>query len=652
MKMAKRRCISGRTQSQNIHIIVLTGLLTLLACASSWAEEFAIKLEKSVQIPMRDGVNLSTDLYFPEGAKGPLPAVLIRTVYNKKGTLDWNSVYKKLVQKGYVLAIQDIRGRYESEGEYIVAKNRREDGYDTLDWLISQPWSNQKIGTAGCSYLGETQVVLAAAKHPNHLAAIPMSAASGYYAPGRAWQSFSGGAFELGQTAGWFASNGSQVFYGPPASVDRESWFRSAAAEAFQMAPTVDFPAYLELLPTLPVSTLLERANVPPSEYKSWVTSHPDGDFFRNKDLAKADDTYDVPAIFFDNWYDYGPSITIEMFQQFQNNAQTESAKNNQFMIIGPGTHCDFRESTEEAIIGERNLGDVSLNYSDIQLNWYDYWLKGDQSALNKMPKVQYYLMGKNEWRSSDVWPLENTKMQAWYISSEGNANSLSGDGGLSMEQQTSQENIDHFTYDPKNPVPSLGGHTCCTGSDKEAGGYDQSEIESRQDVLVYSSPVLTQGLEVTGKIKSVLYVSSSAVDTDFTVKLVDVYPDGRAFNIQEGVVRMRYRESLSHATLMTPGEVYKIEVDLNATSNYFPAGHKIRIEISSSNFPRWDRNMNTGGNNFDAVQGVIAENKVYHSRQYPSHILLPVIEGNRNNKKTPAEADVQVLNKLKTMGD
>jgi putative CocE/NonD family hydrolase len=602
-------------------------LIGLIIISSSYGtENKGFRLEKSTMIPMRDGIRLSTDLYFPEDAKGKLPTVLIRTVYNKNGTLDWNKAYRRLVNNGYVVAIQDIRGRYESEGNYIVATQRREDGSDTLDWLAAQTWSNQKIGTAGCSYLGETQVVMAATNHPKHTAAIPMSAASGYYAPGRAWQSFSGGVFELAQTAGWFVSNGSQIFYGPPDHIDRGEWFRTPEAELFQMAPEVDFAHYLTLLPTLPTATLLDRTKAPPTEYKQWVTSAPDGEFYRNKDLAKADDPFNVPALFFDNWYDYGPSITLEMFERFQNNAQSDDAKNNQFVVIGPGTHCDFRETTEDFMVGERNLGNAYFDYTELQLRWYDYWLKDDKNALGAMPKVQYYLMGKNEWRSSEHWPLANTLYQPWYLHSKSNAQSRLGDGQLKLSKSNPNKSST-LIYDPINPAPSLGGHTCCTGSDKEAGAYDQSEIELRNDILVYSSEVLNRDIEVTGTIKAVLYVSSSALDTDFTVKLVDVYPDGKAYNIQEGAVRMRYRNSLSQAELMTPGDIYKVEVDLNATSNYFAKGHRIRIEISSSNFPRWERNLNTGGNNYDETESITANNTIYHSDTYPSHIVLPVIK-------------------------
>jgi len=604
----------------------LTIIAMSLCSSMAWGAEYTVRLERSFMIPMRDGIKLSTDLYFPDGAKGQLPTVLIRTVYGKSDTINWSPVYKALVKSGYVVAIQDIRGRYESEGEYVVATNRREDGSDTLDWLVAQSWSNGKVGSAGCSYLGETQVVLSAVKHPNHVAAIPMSAASGFYSPGRAWQSFSGGVFELAQSAGWFAASGTKVFYGPPASVDRQEWFRSAAAKNFTQAPTIDFENYLKFLPTLPTSSILERAGLPPTDYELWVTNPPDADYFRNLDLAQADDTFNVPAIFMDSWYDYGPKETIEMFRLFQENAQSKTAANNQFLIIGPSTHCNYTEATERTIVGKRDLGDARMAYTDIQLRWYDYWLKGLENGITDMPKVQYYIMGKNKWKTSDVWPPEGTSFQKWFLHSDGNANSRMGDGALSTKLPT-EEAVDKFVYDPANPVPSLGGHTCCTGSETEAGGYDQSEIELRNDVLVYTSKELTEGIEVTGALEAVLSVSSSAPDTDFTAKLVDVYPDGRAFNVQEGALRMKYRKSFSESTLIEPGKVYEVRLDLHATSNYFAKGHRIRLEISSSNFPRLERNLNTGGNNFDETEWEVAENAVHHSPKHPSYLVLPIIK-------------------------
>ena len=601
--------------------------LSLLPMIVTAAEEgYSIKALKSNMVPMRDGTLLSTDLYLPEGADGKLPVVLLRTVYGKNTAFDNSPVLNTLLRRGYVVAIQDIRGRYESEGAYVVATGRREDGYDTVDWLIAQDWSNGKVGTAGCSYLGETKVVLAAAKHPNHLTAVPMSPASGYYAPGRAWSSFDGGVLELAQTAGWFAGSGTKIFYGPPASVDRQEWFRSPAAKLFSQQPKIDFDAYLPLLNTLPTFDILQRANLPPTDFEKFATNLPDAGYFRNMDFVQQPDTIDVPALFMDSWYDYGAAETLAMFNQFQQKGISKRARNNQFIIIGPGTHCGYPYAKEQTIVGERDLGDARLDFFDIQLRWYDYWLKDIDNGITGMPKIQYYLMGKNEWRSSDQWPLASTSYRKLYLDSGGDANSRQGDGVLAFEPPRGEAS-DEFLYDPATPVPSLGGHTCCTGTDTEAGGYDQSTIEMRNDVLVYTSAVLEQGIEVTGPLEVVLQVSSSAVDTDFTAKLVDVYPDGRAFNVQEGALRMRYRDGLAKKVLMNPGEIYQAQLDLHATSNYFGAGHRIRLEVSSSNFPRWERNLNTGGNNYDETKWQTATNKVYHTRSHHSYVLLPVIE-------------------------
>ncbi len=611
------------------HSLAFAGVLALALVVTGKVAadtaDYEIRQEKSVMIPMRDGTLLSTDLYMPEGIDKDLPTILIRTVYGKNDTFGWNPVYKQLVQRGYVVAIQDIRGRYESEGRFVVATGRREDGTDTMDWLVAQPWSSKKVGTAGCSYLGETQVVLAAAGHPNLVAAIPMSAASGWYAPGRAWSSYSGGVFELAQTAGWFAGSGTSVFYGPPEWVDRQEWFRSEASKRFRQEPEIDFDAYLPFLKTLPTSTILQRADLPPTEYDQFIASLPDGDYYRSRDWATAQDRFNVPAIFMDSWYDYGASESLDMFRVFRENADSDVARDNQFIIIGPSTHCGYPYATEKTIVGERDLGDARLGFADIQLRWYDYWMKGIDNGITDMPKIQYYLMGKNEWRQAQEWPLPGTTEQHWYLGSGGEANSSDGDGILSVTPPK-EESTDSFVYDPAAPVPSLGGHTCCTGTDTEAGGYDQSEIETRDDVLVYTSGVLQEGIEVTGALKAVLQVSSSARDTDFMVKLVDVYPDGRAFNIQEGALRMRHREGLDKEVLMEPGTIYEISVDLHVTSNYFDVGHRIRLEVSSSSFPRFERNLNTGGDNHNDTEWEVATNKVHSTVKRASYMSLPVV--------------------------
>ncbi|GMG86156.1 CocE/NonD family hydrolase [Biformimicrobium ophioploci] len=608
-------------------------LLWALSCAAH--AELALK---SQMVPMRDGIHLSTDVYFHGALNEPRPTILIRTVYNKRGTFGWNPVWKILVEQGYAVVIQDIRGRYESEGVYTVARGRREDGVDTLDWIVAQPWSNGRVGLSGCSYLGEAQVVLQATHHPALVVGQPQSPASGYYRPGRAWQSFSGGAFELGQTAGWFANDGTKYFYGPPLSgAARSEWFQSDHADGYQAKPKQDFQRYLGNIASLPVMTLLSRSGISPTDFEDWRESEPDGDYFRSMDLVQAGDSTAVPNLFFDTWYDYGARETLMMANQFRRNATTSGARNHQFVVIGPGTHCNYPEQESELSAGDRPLANTSRDYVQMQLDWYDYWLRGNTDRPVKRPFLTYYVLGADQWRTADAWPIPGTQRTRWYLSSPQPANSLRG-GGRLQTVKPPEQGSDQFTYDPAHPVPSLGGHTCCTGSSTEAGGYDQSAIEMRDDVLVYSSPPLEEGMEVTGLIHARLFVSSSARDTDFTVKLVDVYPDGRAFNVQEGVQRMRYRNSLRSQEFMVPGTVYAIDVDLNATSNYFAKGHRIRVEISSSNFPRIERNLNTGRSNATTSEFVTAENTVWFGAERASYVELPVVprEGAGKERSAP----------------
>lgn len=551
----------------------------------------SMRAETGIMVPMRDGVRLSTDVYFPDSARGKLPVVLWRSIYDKTGAYEREPAMKELVQRGYVAVIQETRGRFGSEGEFTPSVGDRNDGYDTVDWISQQPWSNGKVGSAGCSSLGESQLLLAAARHPNHLAAIPQASASGYFVRGRPWISFDGGVFELAQTAGWFSGDGQGV----------------------------DFTV-------LPIVEVLKKAGRPPSHYEKFAASNPEGPYFQALEWVRPRDRLDVPALFFDSWYDYGPAETLELFGKLRRESPSARARNNQFVIIAPGTHCGYRDATAHTTVGERDLGDARIDVLDLQIRWFDYWLKGVDNGILDRPKVRYYLMGANRWKSADTWPIPGTRYRNLYLASEGRANSVHGDGVLSFAAPGA-DHADSFVYDPASPVPSLGGHACCTGTDTESGAYDQTRIEMREDVLVYTSSPLEEGLEVTGPLKLTLSVSSSAPDTDFTAKLVDVYPDGRAFNIEEGALRMRYREGFDKKLGMRPGEVYKANLDLHVTSNYFGPGHRIRLEVSSSNFPRWDRNLNTGGNNYDEKDFVVARNTVHHSAAHPSFIVLPIVD-------------------------
>ncbi len=323
-----------------------------------------------------------------------------------------------------------------------------------------------------------------------------------------------------------------------------------------------------------------------------------------------------------------GVADTLYNFNLMQRNAESDLGRQNQYVIISPSTHCQSEYMSENTVVGERNLGDAQFDYLGTYVRWFDYWLRGIENNVTQMPKVQIFVMGKNEWRGENEWPLARTKYTKYYFHSDGYANSRFGTGVLSMKEP-GNEPADSFVYDPKTPVPTYGGPICmaCTGNTVPDGAFDQAEIETRHDVLIYSTPPLKEGVEVTGPLTVVLYVSSSAKDTDFTGKLVDVYPDGRAFIIQEGILRARYREGFKKKVWMKPGESYRLEVDLHATSNYFKPGHRIRIEVSSSNFPRFDRNLNTGGNNYDETEWVIAKNTIHHTMKYPSCIILPVVK-------------------------
>jgi len=595
---------------------------------------YEVRKDRSNMVPMRDGTLLSTDIYFPDGAEGPVSTILIRTPYNKENTYPYRRTrdaddpgwIPTFVSEGYAVVVQDIRGRFESAGRYRVRYSDRDDGYDTVEWLIKQPWSDQKVATFGCSYLGETQLALSAAKHPNHIAAMPQAPSAAYYAPGRPWSSFDGGVFELAQTAGWFLNSGTTVFMQPPDHVDREEWFKGEMARKFMVFPDAGRENAFQAYQHLPVVDIVKNRGMTHTDYEEYASNPPESDYFYDNDFVRSSDTFDNAALYIDSWYDFGVDDTLTMFNQMRDQAVSEHARDNQFVIVAPSTHCDWESATENTIIGERELGDARKDFRDIYMRWMARWLKGEDNGITEMPRVQYYLMGANEWRSDDYWPPAGTTNEKIYLHSGGRANSRFGDGGLSWAAPEGDQPADRFTYDPGTPVPTRGGNTCCTGIPEGSGGYDQSTNEMRADILVYTSEPLEEGIEVTGDLGAVLYVGSDAKDTDFTIKLVDVYPDGRAFNIQEAARRMRYRDNLSVPVWMEEGEVYEIELDMHASSNYFAEGHRIRIEVSSSNFPRFDRNLNTGGNNYDETEWVVANQIVHHSSEYPSHVILPIV--------------------------
>ena len=588
---------------------------------------YKVRLQKSQMIPMRDDIRLSTDLYFPEMIEKKLPVILIRTPYNKN---TFRNKEEKLVahffsSQGYIVAVQDCRGKFESEGVYSPpAGNEANDGYDTVDWLTKQTWSNGKIGTFGCSYPGEMQMVQAPLMHPGLAAMIPQAAggvigaANGRY---NYWAGFKGGVLDHAASISWYFRAAHKYSYKPPSGLaDAEilkirEFFNPAAT----LLPDVDFE---KLNWYLPLIDIMNKAGAPPNDWVNLITTD-FGDPWWHEVMSfyDGDEKFNTPAIHMSSWYDFSVEETLFAAKYFSDNAVTKTVAENQFVIIAPTGHCDFDQSGENTKVGELYIGDATFDYFGTYLKWFDYWLKGQKNSVTDMPKVQYFTIGKNEWQSADEWPLPETKFTKYYLHSGGNANSRYGDGILS-QKPSENEFSDKYTYDPGNPVPTIGG-----SRSEPAGAFDQAKVEIRNDVLVYSTPVLKKGIEITGPITLILFVSSSARDTDFTAKLIDVYPDGKAYNIQDAIFRARYREGLTKKVWMERDKVYKIQINLNAASNYFASGHSIRLQVSSSNFPMYERNLNTGGNNYDETEWVLAENTIHHSKEYPSHLILPIIE-------------------------
>ncbi|MDP1860473.1 MAG: CocE/NonD family hydrolase [Gemmatimonadaceae bacterium] len=586
----------------------------------------SVRLERSVMIPMRDGTRLALDLYFPVDATGPLPVILSRTPYGKN-TPGYNRFGRLFAPHGYAVAIQDLRGRYESEGRFTAWSGvERNDGYDTVDWLSKQSWSTGKIGTIGCSYGGEVQLKLAAARHPAHAAAITQGSGAAYGGTGlQAGGLVARGVFEMAASFGWSRWTGQKVFWRAPVGMSREEYLKNV--DYFSGVPTTPPIDDAAILRTLPVYRQMEKAQAPPNDYQDWPAHAPWDKWWNFEQLVTAADSFNVATLHIDSWFDPVPDEQLILFNLMRNNATAERGR-NRYAIIAPTGHCTFERATEHTVVGDRDFGDARLDWTAIYLSWFDRWLKEKQDAIATLPRLQLYLMGKNEWRAEREWPLARTQFTKYYLHSAGRANSRFGDGTLST-QAPRNEPADVFTYDPATPAPTTGGSICgaCTGTLKsKEGAVDQSELEMRNDVLVYTGVPLVEGLEVTGPLEASITLSSSAKDTDVNVKLVDVAPDGTAWYVQEGVARARYRMGLDAARLMEPGKTYSIVVRMQATSHWFAPGHRIRVEVTSSSFPRFDRNLGTGGNGYDETTWVVARNVVHHSAKALSYVTLPVI--------------------------
>ncbi|HMR57728.1 MAG TPA: CocE/NonD family hydrolase, partial [Cyclobacteriaceae bacterium] len=523
------------------------------------------------------------------------------------------------INKGYAYVVQNERGRFFSEGEWGILGTPLTDGYDAFEWMSKQVWSNGKIGLLGCSSTAEWQMAVASLQHPALAAMVPQGYGAGVGRVGRFNEQgnwYRGGAGQMLFTAWLYGTQHDKAKPNLPANVSQEDLQR--IQKFYDMAPRYPRVDWKEGLSHLPVQDIIKAVDGPVGVYEEMIRRKPNDPAWFEGGLYHDNMPFNTPSFWFVSWYDVSSGPNIELFNHVRKNAKDQKVRDSQYLIIAPTLHCAYTRSTENTVVGERSVGDARFNHNELVYGWFDHWLKGE--PFKDMPRVRYYTMGSNKWQTSDVWPPANAVMTTYFLDSKGKANTLNGDGKL-VTKKVSKDNPDAFTYDPMNPVTSHGGNVCCTGNAVQGGAFDQQEMEKREDILVYTTEPLAEGVEISGFIESTLYVSSDVKDTDFTIKLIDVYPDGKAYNLDETIQRVRYREGYDKEVFMEAGKVYKVELTPMSTSNYFEKGHRIRVEISSSNFPRFDRNLNTGGNNFDESQAKIAHNKVHHSSQYPSSI-------------------------------
>ncbi len=591
-------------QRRILYAILMIGAVGLSARCVRAQQSYAVITQNGVAMKTRDGVTLYSDIYRPK-ADGKFPVILMRTPYDKSVGWAAASAYQ-IATHGYVVVIQDVRGRYTSEGEWYPFRHESNDGYDAIEWAAALPSANGKVGMTGGSYVGATQM-LAAIAHPPHLAGIcPVVTASNYHDN---W-TYQGGAFEQWFDQNWTTQLATNTMWRLIAK-------NTNALLGAPVLPLANYPVFNYA--SLPAGADATAQLAP--YYLDWL-AHPDYDaYWKQWSIEEHFSDIQVPALHIGGWYDIFLNGTLRNYMGIKAHGATDEARKGQRLLVQIGGHAGFGRH-----IGDVEFGDEALKFpsTDVVLAWYDYLFKGVQNEFATVP-VHVFVMGENRYHQESDWPPPENKLTRYYLHSGGSANSVRGDGGLSVTPPK-KETPDKFTYDPANPVPTIGGSLCCDAAHYEPGPRDQRPAESRNDVLVYSTKPLTEDMEVTGPVTLEVWASSSAVDTDFTAKLVDVSPSGFAMDLTDGILRMRYRESQEKPELMNPDQVYKISVDLGATANVFKKGHVFRLEVSSSNFPRFDRNLNTGAVQATSREFVSAANTILHDAEHPSALLLPMI--------------------------
>ena len=580
---------------QFVKRLFVPALFAALAAAQvTTAPDYAVNVQTNVRVKMRDGVSLVADIYRPK-IEGRLPVLLTRTPYNRKDPE--TGMY--LASRGYVVILQDTRGRFDSEGEFYPFRNEADDGYDTIEWAASLPYADGRVGMFGGSYVGATQM-LAASSNPPHLVGIfPYVTAMEYY---EGW-TYEGGALMQWFASSWTSGLTEDTVRRKTAALNRSSqWVEQLPADDYRLfnAPTA--------------------AEVAPY-FRDWVEHETDDDYWRKIRVSDFYNKMNVKALHAGGWHDIFSGGSIRNFMRLQKEAPTREARDGQRLLMGPWAHA---ATSPEGKIGDVPFGSQAvLDMNATIVKWYDFAIKGQQNEFATAAPVKIFVMGDNVWRAEKEFPLARTSYTKYYLHASKGAQSVSGDGLLSTASPQ-KERADTYDYDPASPVRTIGGRLCCGGL--PPGPFDQSPNESRSDVLVYSTPPLDRDVEVTGFITVDLYAATSAADTDFTAMIVDVDAKGYARYLGDGVIRARFRNSREKPEPIEPGKIYKYAIDLWATSNVFKAGHRIRVYVSSSNFPRFNRNLNTGEKTFGGTRMVKARQTIYHDIEHPSAIVLPVI--------------------------
>ena len=570
----------------------------------------SVSSETNVAVPMRDGVVLRADVYRPSGG-GRHPTLLQRIPYGKHSPR-YRSMYldpMRALDRGYAVVIQDVRGRHASDGEWYPYVNESRDGYDTIDWIASQSWSDGTVGMFGISYHGATQWLAATEAHPALKAIVPGVTADSYY---DSW-TYLGGVFQLFWISGWasgFALDdfSPRIERHPEARALLREWRRDPYAIANHL-PLGDMPALREIC----------------GYYYDWLEHPTYDDYWKSFAPREKYDQITVPALNQGGWYDGFIRATLRNYEDMKEQGGSDLARTQQHLVVGPWLHQALPEpSAGNGYFGPSASG-AAIDWHGMQIAWFDRWLRGEDNGVDSDPSAYLFIMGANEWRAEEVWPPPDAETMTLFLRSGGRANTLNGDGTLSEDPPSASESSDHFLYNPANPVQTVGGaHLGGVPTIFNVGVQDQRVVEARGDVLVYTSGPLERDTEVTGYVTLDLWAATTGEDTDWTAKLVDVHPDGSALNVCDGILRASYRSSLESPSPVQAGEVCRLSMDVAPTAMLFRKGHQIRLEVSSSNFPAYARY--TGAPHDQSADMTPSTQTVLHDADHPSALLLPVV--------------------------